>query len=39
MNRWYMYNPESVLKNETNKILWDFYFKRIPYSRPEDHTK
>ena len=23
-NRWYMHNPESVLKNETRKILWDF---------------
>ena len=24
MNRWYMHNPESVLKNETHKILYDF---------------
>ena len=24
MNKWYMHNPESVQKNETNKILWDF---------------
>ena len=23
-NKWYMHNPESVLKNETLKILWDF---------------
>ena len=22
--KWYMHNPESVLKNETYKILWDF---------------
>ena len=24
MNKWYMYNPESVLENETHKLLWDF---------------
>ena len=24
MNKWYTHNPESVLKNETQKILWDF---------------
>ena len=23
-NKWYMHNPESVLKNETQKLLWDF---------------
>ena len=23
-DKWYMPNPESVLKNETQKILWDF---------------
>ena len=23
-NKWYMHNPESVPKNETHKILWDF---------------
>ena len=23
-NKWYMHNPESVLKNETHKLLWDF---------------
>ena len=23
-NKWYMHNPESVLENETDKILWDF---------------
>ena len=23
-NRWYMHNPESVLENETHKILEDF---------------
>ena len=23
-NKWYMRNPESVLENETRKILWDF---------------
>ena len=22
-SKWYMQNPESVLENETNKILWD----------------
>ena len=24
MNKWYMHNPESVLENETHKLLWDF---------------
>ena len=23
-NKWYMHKPESVVDNETNKILWDF---------------
>ena len=23
-NKWNMHNPESVLKNETHKVLWDF---------------
>ena len=24
MNKWYMHNLESVLKNKTHKVLWDF---------------
>ena len=24
MNQWYMYNPSSVLENDTDKPLWDF---------------
>ena len=24
MNKWYMYNPESVLENNMHKLLWDF---------------
>ena len=23
-NKWYMHNPESVLENETRKLVWDF---------------
>ena len=23
-NKWYMYNPASVLENDTHKLLWDF---------------
>ena len=23
-NKWYKHNPESVLENETHKLLWDF---------------
>ena len=23
-NKWYMYNPETVLENETHKLIWDF---------------
>ena len=26
-NKWYMYNAESVRKNETHKLLWDFEIK------------
>ena len=22
--KWYMYNPESILENETHKLPWDF---------------
>ena len=25
--KWYMYKPESILENETHKILWNFYIK------------
>ena len=25
MNKWHMHNPESVLENETHKLLWDFH--------------
>ena len=24
ITKWYMHKPESVLKNEIHKILWDF---------------
>ena len=24
MNKWYMHNLESILENETHKLLWDF---------------
>ena len=23
-DKWYMYNPESVLENDTHKLHWDF---------------
>ena len=23
-NKWYMHNPESILENETHKLLWNF---------------
>ena len=23
-NKWYMHNPESLLKNKMHKVLWDF---------------
>ena len=29
-NKWYMHNPESVQKNETHKILWDFVIETNP---------
>ena len=28
MNEWYMYKPESILENETHKILWDFQIQK-----------
>ena len=24
MNKWYLYNLESIQENETHKVLWDF---------------
>ena len=30
MNKWYMHNPESILENETHKILWDFEIQTDP---------
>ena len=36
--KWYMNKPESVLKNETHKILWDFEIQTdplIPTRRPD----
>ena len=30
VNKWFMYNPESVLEIETHKVLWDFQI-RIDY--------
>ena len=24
MNKWYIHNPESVIENDTHKLLWDF---------------
>ena len=28
-NKWYMYNIESVLENETHRLLWDFEIQMI----------
>ena len=36
-SKWYMHNPAFVLKNETNKLLWDLTYKRITLSRRGDH--
>ena len=33
-----MQKPESVLENETYKILLDFVLNQITQSRPEGHT-
>ena len=36
-SKWYMHKPESILENETNKILWDFEIQTdhlIPARRP-----
>ena len=38
INKWYMHKPESVLKNGTKKILWDFPTRTdhlIPARRPD----
>ena len=29
-NKWYIRNPQSVLKNETHKVLWNFEIKTDP---------
>ena len=37
-NKWYMRNPESVLENETHKLLWDFEIQtnyQISARRPD----
>ena len=37
-NKWYMHNLESVLENETNKLLWDFEIQtdhQISARRPD----
>ena len=28
MNKWFMHNSESVLENETHKLLWDFEIRK-----------
>ena len=36
--KWYMHKPESVLENETHKILWDYEIQTdhlIPARRPD----
>ena len=36
-NKWYMHNQESVMRNKTQKILWDFEIQTdnlIPARRP-----
>ena len=39
MNKWYMHNPESVLENETHKLLWDFEMQMdlLILARRTDH--
>ena len=37
-NKWYMHNPEPVLKNETHKLRWDFDIQKdhlISARRPD----
>ena len=36
MNKWYMHNTESVLKNETPKFSGILRCKQINYFRPDD---
>ena len=38
--RWYMHNPESILKNETHKLLWDFKIQtdHLILAKRPDHT-
>ena len=35
--KWYIDKPESVLENETHKILWDFERKQITWYWLEDN--
>ena len=37
-NKWYMHKPESVLENETHKILWDLALQTdrlVPARKPD----
>ena len=31
-NKWYIHNPEYVLENDTQKLLWDFEIRTRPYN-------
>ena len=35
-NKWYMYNPEPVLENDTHKLPWDFDIQ-TDHLIPADH--
>ena len=40
--KWYIHKPESVLENETHKILWDFKIQTghlIPARKPDQVIK
>ena len=38
MNKWYMHNPESLLENETHKVLWDFETQTDHLITPDHQT-
>ena len=37
-DKFYMHKPESVLENETHKIVWNFEIETDPQSRSKDQS-
>ena len=39
-NKWYVHNPESVLENETDKLLWNYEIQTdLQTTRPNNNLQ